>query len=286
VVASHAGEIVTGNFWHPWPHPKDVRPGRWPRPTASTHCRLENHVMAADAAYVAQHQDVISRTFAEAVACLVDVQAADPIAALHEHFADRSHASEQNKARALEFEQMKQELDKERQARALLGARVSELEMLAQPEAAIADGAAAATVVSSDVAPSEPSPKTKPLLTGATVWPTVPKAAGTATISDEEKASFKFEGTRARPRKKIVAVPRRGETYLKAPGSCLGRWPSVGLAVEAGVCDGCSICASRAHRLWTSHTPHAHRHLRTASCAPPRVDGQTRTRTRILVCRR
>lgn len=58
---------------------------------------------------------------------------------------------------------------------------------------------------------------------------------------DEEAASFRFGGTRARPRKGIEAVFKTGETYLKPPGSCKGRWPKQGISVEVECCRDCNI---------------------------------------------
>ena len=60
-------------------------------------------------------------------------------------------------------------------------------------------------------------------------------------ISDEEKASFKWGGTRARPRKKIERVMKKGETYLKPPGSCLTKWPDLGVGVDVECCEECNI---------------------------------------------
>ena len=58
---------------------------------------------------------------------------------------------------------------------------------------------------------------------------------------EEEKASFRFCGVRARPRKKIAAAPRTEEVYLKPPGSCKGRWPEIEVNVEVDSCHSCSI---------------------------------------------
>jgi hypothetical protein len=60
-------------------------------------------------------------------------------------------------------------------------------------------------------------------------------------MSDEEKASFRFCGQRARPRKKIEAAPLVGQTYLKPPGSCKSRWPEVEVNVEVECCERCDI---------------------------------------------
>ena len=59
--------------------------------------------------------------------------------------------------------------------------------------------------------------------------------------SAEEAASFRWGGQRARPRKGIVEAPRRGETYLKPPGSCKSRWADVGISVEVECCEGCAL---------------------------------------------
>ena len=57
----------------------------------------------------------------------------------------------------------------------------------------------------------------------------------------EEIASLRFGGTRARPRKGIEAVKVTGKTFLKPPGSCLTRWPGLGVAVEVECCADCHI---------------------------------------------
>ena len=57
----------------------------------------------------------------------------------------------------------------------------------------------------------------------------------------EEIASLRFGGTRARPRKGIEAVTVTGKTFLKPPGSCLTRWPGLGVAVEVECCADCHI---------------------------------------------
>eukprot|EP00967_Tisochrysis_lutea_P101744 scaffold152843_cov22-Tisochrysis_lutea.AAC.1 len=50
--------------------------------------------------------------------------------------------------------------------------------------------------------------------------------------SAEELESFRWGGVRARPRKKIAGETRRGETYLKPPGSLGSRWPSLGISLS------------------------------------------------------
>ena len=57
----------------------------------------------------------------------------------------------------------------------------------------------------------------------------------------EDIASLRFGGTRARPRKGIEGVTVTGQTYLKPPGSCLTRWPGLGVAVEVECCADCHI---------------------------------------------
>ena len=59
--------------------------------------------------------------------------------------------------------------------------------------------------------------------------------------SAEEMASFRFGGTRARPRKKIAGTVVTGQTYLKPPGSCLTRWPGMGITIEVECCKDCFI---------------------------------------------
>jgi len=59
--------------------------------------------------------------------------------------------------------------------------------------------------------------------------------------SAEELESFRWGGVRARPRKKIAGETRRGETYLKPPGSLGSRWPSLGISLSIECCEGCSI---------------------------------------------
>eukprot|EP00965_Chrysotila_dentata_P065366 2166366-Pleurochrysis_carterae.AAC.2 len=59
--------------------------------------------------------------------------------------------------------------------------------------------------------------------------------------SAEEAASFRFGGTRARPRKGIEATFITGQTYLKPPGSCLSKWPQLSIGIEVECCEGCSI---------------------------------------------
>jgi hypothetical protein len=82
----------------------------------------------------------------------------------------------------------------------------------------------------------------------------------------EEAASFRWGGTRARPRKGIEAVFKQSETYLKPPGcalrtrreipscpltprctpshprsSCKTKWPAQGISVEIECCERCNI---------------------------------------------
>lgn len=59
------------------------------------------------------------------------------------------------------------------------------------------------------------------------------------TISEEEKASFKFGGTPARPRKNIARTLVTGATFLKPPGSCLSKVP--GASVELECCEKCDL---------------------------------------------
>ena len=70
-----------------------------------------------------------------------------------------------------------------------------------------------------------------------------PAKSATPTLTDEEKDSFQFRGQRARPRKKIEYLPRRGELYLKPPGSCNTRWSKHGSNVSVSVecCEDCTI---------------------------------------------
>lgn len=62
-----------------------------------------------------------------------------------------------------------------------------------------------------------------------------------STMSDEEKASFIWGGTRARPRKGIERVLKTGETFLKPPGSCQSKFPGTSVGVEIECCEKCSI---------------------------------------------
>lgn len=57
----------------------------------------------------------------------------------------------------------------------------------------------------------------------------------------DEKKSFSFGGQRARPRKGIERQPLMGVTFLKPPGSCLTRWPGMGINVEVECCEKSSI---------------------------------------------
>jgi hypothetical protein len=57
----------------------------------------------------------------------------------------------------------------------------------------------------------------------------------------DEKASFNFGGTRARPRKGIERQMLSGVTYLKPPGSCLTRWPGVGITVQVECLENSSV---------------------------------------------
>ena len=56
----------------------------------------------------------------------------------------------------------------------------------------------------------------------------------------EEAESFNWGGTRARPRKKIEAVFKKNEVYLKPPGSCT-KWPGVSVNVSIECCESCQI---------------------------------------------
>ena len=60
-------------------------------------------------------------------------------------------------------------------------------------------------------------------------------------MQDEEKASFRFGGTRARPRKGIEGSFLTGQVYLKPPGSCAGRWPDLSISIEVECCKNCEI---------------------------------------------
>ena len=62
-----------------------------------------------------------------------------------------------------------------------------------------------------------------------------------ATMEPDEKKSFSFGGKRARPRKGIERQMLEGATYLKPPGSCLTRWPGMGINVEVECCEKSSI---------------------------------------------
>ncbi len=62
-----------------------------------------------------------------------------------------------------------------------------------------------------------------------------------APVSAEEAASFRWGGTRARPRKKIEANWLKEQTYLKPPGSCKTKFPSQGISVEVECCEKCNI---------------------------------------------
>ena len=72
--------------------------------------------------------------------------------------------------------------------------------------------------------------------------PTPVPAAASGKPSPEEAKSFSWGGERARPRKNQPAVPRKGETYLKPPGSCISKFgKDSGISVEISTCEGCSI---------------------------------------------
>ena len=60
-------------------------------------------------------------------------------------------------------------------------------------------------------------------------------------ITDEEKASYQWGGQRARPRKKIERVMKTDATYLKPPGSCMTKWPTLGISVDIECCERCNI---------------------------------------------
>ena len=66
-----------------------------------------------------------------------------------------------------------------------------------------------------------------------------------ATVADkpepEEVASYTWGGQRARPRKGIEGTTKRDETYLKPPGSCLTKYPNLGINVDIECCEKCSI---------------------------------------------
>jgi len=71
---------------------------------------------------------------------------------------------------------------------------------------------------------------------------TVPEAAAEQARPDAaEAASYRWGGQRARPRRGIEGAPKRGETYLKPPGSCKTKWPKLGISVEVECCEDCSI---------------------------------------------
>lgn len=57
----------------------------------------------------------------------------------------------------------------------------------------------------------------------------------------EEAASFEWGGTRARPRKKIEKVMKKGATYLKPPGSCNSKWKDVSVAINIECCEESTI---------------------------------------------
>jgi len=67
-------------------------------------------------------------------------------------------------------------------------------------------------------------------------------ASATVDVSageDDEKSSFIWGGTRARPRKKITRQLKSGAIFLKPPGSCLSKFPGACVTVEC--CENCSI---------------------------------------------
>ena len=61
------------------------------------------------------------------------------------------------------------------------------------------------------------------------------------TPGADELASFKFGGTRARPRKGIEGKTVRNETYLKPPGSCGSKWTKQGVSISVQCCEECEI---------------------------------------------
>ena len=60
-------------------------------------------------------------------------------------------------------------------------------------------------------------------------------------MTDEERASFIWGGTRARPRKGIERVLKSNETFLKPPGSCQTKFTGQSVGVEIECCEKCSI---------------------------------------------
>ena len=60
-------------------------------------------------------------------------------------------------------------------------------------------------------------------------------------MDPEEKKSFAFGGQRARPRKGIERKLLADATFLKPPGSCLTKYPGMGINVEVECCEKSSI---------------------------------------------
>ena len=60
-------------------------------------------------------------------------------------------------------------------------------------------------------------------------------------MNPEEKASFIWGGTRARPRKGIERALKTGATFLKPPGSCGTKYPGTSVGVEIECCEDCKI---------------------------------------------
>ena len=85
-----------------------------------------------------------------------------------------------------------------------------------------------------------PAPTPAPTPTPAPA-PAAP-AAKPARPDAEEVASFSWGGVQARPRKGQLRVARKGETYLKPPGSCGSKWgKELGVSICISACEGCSI---------------------------------------------
>jgi hypothetical protein len=62
-----------------------------------------------------------------------------------------------------------------------------------------------------------------------------------ADISQEEKGSFNWGGQRARPRKGIERSLLADKTFLKPPGSCMSKWPKLGVGIDIECCERCNI---------------------------------------------
>ena len=50
-----------------------------------------------------------------------------------------------------------------------------------------------------------------------------------------------IENTEGLGRRGIEGAPKRGETYLKPPGSCKTKWPVLGISVEVECCEDCAV---------------------------------------------